>query len=816
MSDPRFASLKTDPRFRRPKKYQSKVVIDERFKDLLDDGKKGQKKGKKKGKGNGARVDKYGRKVPETQETDDLRRFYRLEGEEPEGDEEKNEKDAPASQSIVDYARGAVLMESSDEEENDEVPNHVAEEQDSDSDEGGFITLGEAPHHSKKSRSKHPMADDDDLEIDLDEGTIATLDAQVAAYAKSVPERKEVPDVSRTRRLAVVNLDWDYVRAVHLYKIFSSLLSPTAPLASAKSDARMHPDRQKPAISKGGANVARGKVYSVRVYPSEFGKKRMAREEKEGPPMELFKKKKDAGEDGDEGEDEDGDEGEDEDGDEGEDEDEEINEKTIYETGTGEDYDEDALRTYQLERLRYYYAIVECDTVEAATHIYNELEGTELERSANVFDLSFVPDGMTFDDEHRDEATDLPNAPYRAVEFVTDALRHSKVKLTWDEDDAERNHFTRRPLTKKEIDEADFRAYIASTSSSSEGESEGGSGKREKTGKHRKRRDKGSRKGAERDKLRALLLGGNDDDLPEGWGGDSFDGKAEKLKRRGGNGNSREEDEEESDVDMEITFMPGLSEAKNLDDENTLERYQRKMKEKRKKRKEEAKGRGGAGESEDEGEAAKRGTQSAGPALDDEFFGVENESERDASHNQTGKTSKKPKKPRDSSPAHTKRLPSTKAELDLLAASDNLHGKPAHFDMKAVLKAEKQSKSKKLRHRSKKKATEGDAGDGPNETQNDFMIDVKDDRFIAIHEDHQFAIDPSNPRFKRTKSMAALLNERSKRQKSRHSHPDDPASQSRGAGKEGGRERSLQSLVESVKRKSVAADQGGVGKRRKL
>ena len=50
---------------------------------------------------------------------------------------------------------------------------------------------------------------------------------------------------------------------------------------------------------------------------------------------------------------------------------------------------------------RYYYAIVECDTVEAASHIYNELEGTELERSANVFDLSFVPDEMSFDEEFR-------------------------------------------------------------------------------------------------------------------------------------------------------------------------------------------------------------------------------------------------------------------------------------------------------------------------------------------------------------------------------------------------------------------------------
>ena len=50
---------------------------------------------------------------------------------------------------------------------------------------------------------------------------------------------------------------------------------------------------------------------------------------------------------------------------------------------------------------RYFYAVVECDTVEAASHLFSELEGAEFERSANVFDLSFVPDDMTFDSEFR-------------------------------------------------------------------------------------------------------------------------------------------------------------------------------------------------------------------------------------------------------------------------------------------------------------------------------------------------------------------------------------------------------------------------------
>ena len=46
MSDPRFARLKSDPRFRRPKKHQSKVVVDDRFKSIFEDDKKQGKKGK--------------------------------------------------------------------------------------------------------------------------------------------------------------------------------------------------------------------------------------------------------------------------------------------------------------------------------------------------------------------------------------------------------------------------------------------------------------------------------------------------------------------------------------------------------------------------------------------------------------------------------------------------------------------------------------------------------------------------------------------------------------------------------------------------
>ena len=166
----------------------------------------------------------------------------------------------------------------------------------------------------------------DDREVDLDEDTYADLDVQAADYAQANPVADQDSQAQHTRRIAVVNLDWDHVRARHLYKIFGSLVCPTgAPVASGS--------KNNGASKKSSGSVVRGKVLSVRVYPSEFGKERMAREEKEGPPTEIFKKRDLAPE--------------------------EINERTIYEVGEGEDYDEDALRKYQLERLRY----VECSAI---------------------------------------------------------------------------------------------------------------------------------------------------------------------------------------------------------------------------------------------------------------------------------------------------------------------------------------------------------------------------------------------------------------------------------------------------------------------
>lgn len=239
-----------------------------------------------------ARVDKYGRKVSKTRDRDNLRKYYRL-----EEDEQDDEEGAPAA---PDYARGEGLVESSDEDE--DVRNVSGGSEDDEEP----VTFG----LNVKERKGTKANEDDFPEIDLDETNFEDLDRQASAYAKKYAD-EETPGASpssgkATSRLAVVNLDWDHVKASHLFKIFDSVVST-------------------------GAN-GRARVLSVRVYPSQFGKERMAKEEIEGPPTELFRSKGAIAE---------------EDMDE-----EDVNEETIFETGDDSHVNNDALRKYQLERLR--------------------------------------------------------------------------------------------------------------------------------------------------------------------------------------------------------------------------------------------------------------------------------------------------------------------------------------------------------------------------------------------------------------------------------------------------------------------------------
>jgi hypothetical protein len=199
-----------------------------------------------------------------------------------------------AKPTTIDYARGEGLVESSSEEDPEDDEDSGAEE----------VTVGrQLPQPAVKPNQGKKVTDI--LEVDLDESNFAELDAQAQAFS-STTTPQELKQADATSRIAAVNLDWDHVTAAHLFRVAASVLP-----------------------SGGSAKVLR-----VAVYPSEFGLERMEREEREGPPKELFKKGRGTRMDE-------------------VDLDEEVNEQNIFTSQDGEnDYDDDALRQYQLDRLR--------------------------------------------------------------------------------------------------------------------------------------------------------------------------------------------------------------------------------------------------------------------------------------------------------------------------------------------------------------------------------------------------------------------------------------------------------------------------------
>lgn len=312
------------------------------------------------------------------------------------------------------------------------------------------------------------------------------------------------------------------------------------------------------------------------------------------------------------------------------------------------------------------------------------------------------------------------------------ALRHSKVKLTWDQDDPNRAKMTRRTLTREEIDEQDFNNLVAASSGSEDDDetkdSEKASGK--KTKKDRSK------------DLRALLFN-NDGEDEDVWGKAGTAWKEELAEVRG-------QGKEGKDKDMEITFRPALSGSKALDgadEENmtTLQKYQLRMKERkaRKKEKRELKRAGKGDESDEEAGGAK-----SKPGKEDDFFGdssdSEPESEPEAAKPSTGKKGQKPTKP-NATAAATPSAPAKSKAVDALPADlpADLDPKTDHFSMKDILRAEKE-KGKRKRNRSKKGGKHADEREvelGPD----GWKVDVKDDRFKVLHEEPEFAIDPSNP-----------------------------------------------------------------------
>ncbi|XVF16850.1 hypothetical protein REPUB_Repub10bG0067600 [Reevesia pubescens] len=568
ITDARFASLHSDPRFQRLPKYKTKVVIDSRFNRMFND---------KRFASSSAPLDKRG-KPKKGNSQSSLRHYYHLEEEE---EEKKRKKD--------------VVSEGDDSDEVDEESE------------------------SSDTLEKDSDGESEEEEEELESGSTTEEENVDIVYEDGEPELQEenVPLIEKeTRRLAVVNMDWRHVKAADLYVMLSSFLPKD------------------------------GQIMSVAVYPSEFGLQRMKEEEIHGP-VGLF--------DGENEENEDGD----------------------------DEIDNEKLRACEKSRLRYYYAVVECDSSATADYLYKACDGSEFERSSNVLDLRFIPDSMEFKHSPRDVATEAP-ANYEGLNFLTQALQQSQIHLTWDEDEPQRGKVLKRKFNAEQLAELELKEFLASDESESDGDEDEDATE-----------DQSDKKNKKRDIYRALLQSG-----------DGSDG-----------------DGEDNGQDMEVTFNTGLEdiskrilEKKDKEAETVWEAHLRKRREKKKAKKNKSKY-----SSEDESyESDIEATEEP-----DDFF-VEEPS------------FKRSKKERKHHEDMEKESEASRAELELLLADD----KAADTGLKGYNLKAKKAKGKKGK-----------------EVLDEEKIPVVDDdpRFSALFTSPLYALDPTNPQFKRSATYARQI-----------------------------------------------------------
>ncbi|KAJ6444929.1 pre-rRNA processing protein Esf1 [Purpureocillium lavendulum] len=622
-----------------------------------------------------ARVDRYGRKVKSDAKKKALQRLYQAEDDEDDEDESDE-----AAQVEVDDDE-LVQRELREAHEKSKQRKHDPAR------DGGFS--------SSESESESDSDDSDD-----EDEAAADTEGDMQRFQD---DQADVESGEVTNRIAIVNLDWDHVKSTDLMALFSSFIPPNA-----------------------------GRILSISIYPSEFGKERMQQEELEGPPKELFKN------DGKEGSDSSDDDASESDSDSDSDSGDEKIKKELMKEGNDQDFDSDALRSYQLDRLRYYYAVMVCSSPETAQKIYESTDGTEYQSSSNVIDLRFVPDDVTFDDEPRDSCDKVPGS-YKPVEFVTNALQSSKVKLTWDmhPEEASRKDALKRAFSgsRTEIEENDLRAYLASDTEDDEEEEETpvqGDGDDDADVADE---PKLSKKELARKKMREAL--------------GLSDEPATKASKDGPVG------------EMQITFAPALAESKAKEadkEETTIEKYKRKEKERKERKRQAAKDRR-EGAADDKVDDDKGDRVDAGDELgfDDPFFTTEESAPVSKSSIRKEERLKK-RQAREAAEAESAQQKAQLTKVMAEGAGDGEADHLDHFDMNEIVRAEKK-KGKKSK-KAKGKGAEERGG-----LQEDFAMDVGDDRFKAVFDSHEFAIDPSNPKFKATGGMKQLLEEGRKKRK---------------------------------------------------
>nr|SVE92883.1 EOG090X0289 [Moina brachiata] len=742
-NDKRFAHIPKDPRFRRVPVTTKKVTIDKRFDAMFKD-KKFQLK---------YTVDKRGRPV-NVSSTEQLKDFYRLDSDESDEDEKESEKqrrDKPEEDADAESERDTDKEPEGDDEEESEDETDVEKSNKAVGDKklekkktllqpklkkvNGFIVTEITP------KEEEPKVEIDDavraklhdLEVDYirGEGVLYSDSSSDEDFTDDEAEEELVHDWGEldkdaeetdtaTSRLAICHMDWDRIRAVDLMVVLNSF----APQG--------------------------GRVKCVTIYPSEFGLQRLKEEEVMGPKELVELKGKET----------------------------ELGEGKVDDNEEGNDYHREKLRQYQLNRLKYYYAVAACDSAATAGTIYKECDGQEFESSAAKIDLRFIPEDMTFDQEPHDVCNALPDpSMYEPRQFLTSALQQAKVHLTWDETDPSRMQtmqklFQNKPgqSKKKQVDDETIKGLLAT---SSEEEDDDG---------HNDDHGNG--------------IADSDDDIRSNMGESERIAKYRQLMA------SIAKKEEESkkgktDVEMEITWDVGLKDrAEKLvkkklvekSEETTWEKQLAKSREKHKaKRLEKKKQLEVAPPSDEEDDDNEPDEVPSDIDMNDSYFREEFEN---GEFEKPKKNKKKSAKGKDvtADVESEEDDEKKKAQLELLLMDE--HDNRKHFDYKSIVKEETGKKDKKK------------SGEPSKQRDDSFKVILDDPRFSALYTSHHFNLDPSDPSFKKTEAMEAILQEKQRRRANTETVPGDKQEEPKAKQFKGDTE--LSRLVRSVKGKAAS------------
>ncbi|EEC44270.1 predicted protein [Phaeodactylum tricornutum CCAP 1055/1] len=336
----------------------SKVKIDDRFASVLTD----------------ERFqldvqDKYGRRRKQKDKaTEELSTFYTVEDGHDKQSFAETEKLANNGSSDDSSASSSAEASEQGELEVDEDPaSRIAYL--TALSRGEVDVSSSSEGEGERDETDRSLSDSDDESVGGSEDPVLGM-AGVLDPSTNIEEEVELTtEVSPF--LAVMNMDWMNVRAVDIFAIVSSFTPP-------------------------------GAVKKVQVYPSDFGRERMAQEEKFGPAG-LWKKSKTKNT-GDNIKDDDDDNETDnlsaedggyltnseEDGDSVPENIEGTPSMTLHNSGKT-DFDPEKLRAYEASRLKYYFAVVEFSSPGYADVAYKEVDGLEFEYSSSALDLRAIP-----------------------------------------------------------------------------------------------------------------------------------------------------------------------------------------------------------------------------------------------------------------------------------------------------------------------------------------------------------------------------------------------------------------------------------------